>query len=151
MANVIHNNFLGLLLSGDIDLNGDTIKFWFSDATYNGDDEDDNMDDPVTLGELSGTGYAAGHGNAGRHTIQNPTITVDDPNNQAEFDCDDETWSSIDAGTIETVGLHRAGTSDDTDAPIIGTYDVSQVTNGGDVTVEINAEGLLKLTRAAGS
>jgi hypothetical protein len=151
MANIIVNNFLGLVLSGDIDLNSDVLKMSLHGSSFNGDDEDDNMGNVTTLGELSGTGYTAGHGNSGRKTISNPTITVDDPNDQAEFDCDDPVWTGIDAGTAEMACLHRQGTSDDSDAKRIGDYDISQVTNGGNLTLQVNAEGLLKLTRAAGS
>ena len=149
MANVMHNNILGVMLTRMIA--GITYKVSLHDSTYNGDDEDDNMSDPVTLGELSGTGYTAGHGGAGRKTVANLTVTVDDPNNQAELDADDITWSGIDAGTAATAILHEEGTTDDTDAAIVGTYDFAIATNGGDVTLQVDAEGLMKQGRAAGS
>lgn len=149
MANFFANNFLGAILSAW--LSGKTLRMLFAGATCTVDDEDDNVGDIGTLGELSGTGYTGGHGGAGRQALDNAAVTVDDPNNQAELDCDDEVWTSIDAGTIEFIILHVAGTSNDTDAVIVGTYDVSQATNGGNITVSIDAEGLLKITRAAGS
>jgi hypothetical protein len=149
MANFFANNFLGLLLSTYV--SGKTLRMLFAGATCTVDDEDDNVGDIGTLGELSGTGYTAGHGGAGRQALDNLSVTVDDPNNQAELDCDDEVWTSINAGTIEFIILHVAGTADDTDAKILGVYDVSQATNGGNITVSINAEGLLKLGRASGS
>ncbi len=146
MANFFANNFLGTLLSlflADVT----DLYMLFADNTCTVDDEDDNLGDIGTLGELSGSGYVAGHGNAGRHDLDNLAVTVDDPNDQAELDCDDEVWSAIDAGTIDFIILHVKGAADDSTATIVGTYDVSQVTNGGDVTVAIDAEGLLKITR----
>jgi len=150
MANFFANNFLGELLTLFL-TDVTTLYMLFADSTCTVDDEDDNVGDIGTLGELTGSGYVAGHGNAGRHDLDNLAVTVDDPNNQAELDCDDEVWSAIDAGTIDFIILHKKGTTNDTDALIVGTYDVSQVTNGGDVTVQIDAEGLLKIGRAAGS
>lgn len=150
MANFFSNNFLGVLLSLFLTDVTD-LYMLFADSTCTVDDEDDNVGDIGTLGELSGAGYAAGHGNAGRHDLDNLAVTVDDPNNQAELDCDDEVWTSIDAGTIDFIILHVKGASDDSTATIVGIYDVSQVTNGGNITVSIDAEGLLKIKRETGS
>jgi hypothetical protein len=125
---------------------GKTIKCSLHDATCDADDEDDNMGDITTLGELSGTGYVAGHGNAGRKTIT-LTAAVDDPNDQVEVDSTDPVWTAIDAGTAVTAQLHVEGSASDADAVRIGSYDVNKVTNGGDLTLQVDAEGWFKLTR----
>jgi len=149
MANFIHNSFHEAVL--DAWLSGKTLKMTLLGSTFDGDDEDVYMSDPITLGELSGGSFSAGHGGTIRKTLANVVTTLDNPNNQVELDCDDVVYTAINVGTIEWVNVHKAGTIDDTDATMMFEYDVSQATNGGDITVSINAEGLYKLGRAAGS
>jgi hypothetical protein len=149
MANFIHNPWHENVL--DAWLSGKTRKMTCLGSTSTIDDEDEFMSDPTTLGELSGGSFTAGHGGTMRKTLANVVTTLDNPNDQVELDCDDVTYSAANIGTIEWVNVHSAGTSDDTDAECCFNFDVSQVTNGGDVTIQVAAEGLYKLGRAAGS
>lgn len=145
ISNPWHENVLDAWLSGK------TLKMTLLGSTSTIDDEDEFMSDPVTLGELGGSVYTAGHGGTIRKTLTTVVTTLDNPNDQVELDCDAVTYADIDEGTVEMINVHSAGTTDDTDAENMFNYDVSQVTNGGDLTITIDTEGLYKLGRAAGS
>jgi len=150
MANFIANPWHEAVL--DAWLSGKTIKMTLLDSTSTIDDEDQYMDDPSTLGELGGNTHTAGHGGTIRKTLSNLVTTLDNPNDQVELDNTvDITYSSIDEGTVDLVNCHSAGTSDDSDAENMFNHDVSQATNGGDLTIAPAAEGLYKLGRASGS
>ena len=150
MANFIVNPWHEKVL--DAWLSGKTIKLTLLGSTSTIDDEDEFMDDPVTLGELSGVGFTAGHGGTIRKTLSNLVTTLDNPNDQVELDNTvDITYSSASVGTVEWVNCHSAGTADDSDAVNMFNFDVSQATNGGDLTIQFDAEGLYKLGRAPGS
>jgi len=148
----VSNNFLGETLGGNVDMDTDVLKTILVDTTNDMDDEDDFVADIGTLGEISVSGYVGGHGGAGRKTLANPTIAVDDGNNRATFAADDQTWTSLASGvTIKGAILHRAGTSNDNDALCIGFWPADLPTNGGDVTLSFTGGFPMLLTRAAGS
>ena len=135
-----------------IDLLVDVIRVMLVTSSYTADRDDDLVDagganDPIDH-ELSGTGYVAGHSNSGRKTLGSKTITVDKPNDRTEFDAADNVWTGINAGTIAQALVHSEGTADDTTARLVGHFDTGGfplVTNGGDVTLSWNAEGILQL------
>lgn len=139
----------GLLKVADrtIDFVNDTIKVMLVNASYTFNPDHDFADD-VSANELSGTGYAGGFNGAGRKTLASKTITEDTANDRIEFDCADLTWTAINAGTIGGVVVLKEITNDAA-SPLIAFLDPSDlVTNGGDVTLVINAEGLLQISYA---
>lgn len=101
---------------------------------------DVNFMSEVSANEVSVGGYA-------RQNIANPSITEDDANDQVEFDCDDVTFSSLVAGeTVGYVGWMRQVTND-TDSPLLGYIAVTNTpTNGGNITIQWNADGVFTLT-----
>lgn len=101
-----------------------------------------NFVDDVVADELSGTGYA-------RRTLTGEAAGEDDANDRANIDATDPTtYSAINAGTIAGLWLFRFVT-DDTDSRLWGFLDVADiVTNGGDVSILINALGLLTAASA---
>ncbi len=150
MANQIYDDAISALYGGLIDWDTDTIKAIFSGASFDGGDTATFVGNITTLDELSGAGYVSGHGNAGRHTLSNVTITVNHILNRIELTADDEVWAAIDAGAIEFITLHVQGTTDDSDARLLCTFDVSQVTNGGNITVTFST-AFWTAVRAGGS
>ena len=135
-----------------VDLIVDVIRVMLCTSSYVADRDDDLIDaaganDPIDH-ELSGTGYVAGHSNSGRKTLASKTITVDKPNDRVEFDAADIVWTGIDAGTPSQAIMHSEGTADDTTARNLVHIDSGGfpiVTNGGDLTLQWNAEGILQL------
>ena len=148
MASFVFNDAKMNLMNGTVDLDTDVIKVLLVGTTFSGvEDDGPNVSNITTLGELSGTGYAAGHGNAGRKTLASATVTADDTNNRAAFDAADVTWTSISAGTIHGALVYKEGSADDTTAKVVAFIDLANtVTNGGDITLAWGANGILLLT-----
>lgn len=152
MANFVYNTAAGDMWQDIIDLLNDTIKAGLSSSTHTADRDDDFLDDGTgsdfQSGELSGTGYTAGFGGAGRKTLASKTITVDKTNDRAEFDCADLTWTGINAGTPNKLTVLKEITNDAASKAIANIDDggFPVTTNGGDLTVQVNAEGLIQLS-----
>ena len=150
-ANFVYNTAAGDMWQDIIDLLNDTIKIGLSTSTHVPNRDDDFLDiagtTDFTAGELTGTGYTGGFGGSGRKTLASKTITVDKTNDRAEFDCADVTWTAINAGTAAQATVLKEITNDaasKTIANIDGGFPV--VTNGGDVTLQVNTEGLIQLS-----
>lgn len=131
-------------MDGTIDLGADTIQVMLVTSSYTPNADHDFIDlggsDAVSA-ELSGSGYS-------RKTLASKSISEDDTNDRAEFDAADVTWSSIDAGTAAAAVVFKS-TGVDTTSVIIAYIDTGGfpiTTNGGDLTVTWNAEGIIQLS-----
>ena len=149
MASFTTNKFRQLLLTKAIDLVNDSgVKVMLVGSGYT-PDKDHDFVSSITAGtskELSGTGYTAGFGGAGRKALAGRVITRSDATDTVFFDATDVTWTAINAGTIAYVALVKEVTSD-SDSPLIAILDPTDlVTNGGDVTLQFAATGLVPLT-----
>jgi hypothetical protein len=101
--------------------------------------------DDLTPGtnELTGTGYA-------RKTLASKATSLDSVNHRAEGDCADIAYTAINAGTAAAAILFVNVTTD-ADSYLVGKFDTGGfplMTNGGDATIAINAEGLLQIAGA---
>jgi len=144
MASFFYNTGMTEMLDGTIDIDTDTLKLMFVNGSYTADKDDLVVDaaganDPIDH-ELSGTGYAAGWGGAGRKTAA-ITMQANNTNDRTDIAIDDLTWTAIDAGTIEGVILIKEGGANDTTSRLIAYFDVSQVTNGGNITLDFATLG----------
>ena len=144
MANTFYNRAKKEIADNTIDLLNDTIKVMLVDDTYTVNPDHDFVDmggtaDPIDA-ELSGTGYE-------RKTLANKSITEDDANDRASFDADDVTWTSIDAGTANAAIIFK-DTGDDTTSVLIAYIDddFPITTNGGNLTIQWNADGIITLS-----
>jgi hypothetical protein len=155
------NRTLAEFLRGNIDLVNDTLRIaLFDDTTAYTFDPDahefvaDVLDGGTTASELSGSaGYT---GSTDRQTLTTPAVTEDDTDDEGVFDADDVTWAGVDS-TADIQGwlVYKQVGGDDTtpaDDPIILVVDddmadapsnLPLATNGSDVVVEWNAEGIL--------
>lgn len=150
MADVVFNIAKKMLLDATLDLDTDTLKavLVMTNTTADTEIDADTVSAITTLDEYDGSGFTWGHGNTGRKTVGSKTVTVDDTDDEGVFDSTaDITWSSLGAGTRANQGmlLIREGTTNDTDAIPIAFFDASFTGNGGDVTIQFNAEGILNL------
>ena len=129
MANGTPNATLVKLLDGTIDLDDDTLRIaLYNDTTaftFNPDTHafvGDVLDGGTTAEEFGGsggTGYS-------RKAVANTSVTQDDANDQAVWDSDDFSWSSLDGETIQGAIIYRQVGGDDTtpgDDEIIQVYD----------------------------
>jgi len=151
-AAFVYNTAASDMWQDIIDLLNDTIKIGLSTSTHVPNRDDDFLDiagsTDFTAGELTGTGYTAGFGGAGRKTLASKTITVDKTNDRAEFDCADITWTAISAGTAAQATVLKEITNDAASKTIanIDSGGFPVVTNGGDLTIQVNVEGLIQLS-----
>jgi hypothetical protein len=140
------------LLNGDFDYNADDIRLILvmTNTTADTEQDDANVGDIGTLDEFDGSGYTSGYGN--RVQLANEAINEDAPNDRAEFDADNVTLSSLGAGTRDIAGLviyRHTGSTADSDAKLIAYIDSGGFPfgpNGGDLTINWNAEGILQVT-----
>lgn len=150
MASFMYGLASEKIIEQSLDFIVDTIKVGLSTSVHVPDKDDEFLDDvgadDFIDGELSGTGYVAGFGNSGRHELLSRTVVYDTANDRVELDGADSLWSGINAGTIEHASLLKEITNDAA-SPIITEVDVATtVTNGGDVTIQWNGEGIVQLT-----
>ncbi len=151
MASFAYGLAMELIVEQTLDWISDAaIKAGLSNTTHVPDKDDQYLDDAgaddFIDGELSGTGYASGFGNSGRHALTSKAVVYDVANDRVELDADDSVWTAINAGTIAHVTILKEITSDAL-SPVVIEIDVADtVTNGGDITIAYDAEGILQLT-----
>lgn len=146
MASITTNYLRKQLLTAGIDLESAAgFKAMLLSTGYTPDKDHDFVND-ISANELSGTGYASGFGGSGRKTLASRTLTQDDSGDVAYLDCDDITWTAIDAGTIGYIAVVQEVTTD-ADSPIIAIIDVANVTtDGGNYTWQVATDGYAKLS-----
>jgi hypothetical protein len=105
------------------------------------------------------TGAEPSDGSYSRQTLANLTFTQDDVDNEGVFDADDVTFSSLSTtNDIQTVFVYKQVGGDDTspgDDPLVAVYDDDSAeslsdlpisTNGSDLTLSLDAEGIVNIT-----
>jgi len=144
-------------MEGQIDGTTDTLRVALvSDNTaYTYSPEDsfvsDILDGGTTAEEFAGTGY-------NRQTLSNVTVTQDDADDEGVLDADDTTFSSLDGDAIQAIIIYKQVGGDDTtpgDDPVVvvldddsagSVADLPLTTNGGDVTIQWDTEGILNIS-----
>jgi hypothetical protein len=97
----------------------------------------------TTLDEFDGANYTSGG-----VALTGEAISEDAANNRAEFDANDATFTAIGAGTrqVQAMIVYKFNTTVSDSEPLIfidtGGFPFSA--NGGNVTVQWNAEGILQ-------
>lgn len=140
-----YNNAKHQLALGNLDFATDDLRVALVMTNTTVDTEDDVifLTAFTTLDEMDGANYV-------RKAFAGEALTKDSPNNRSEFDANDITWTALGAGTRSVAGaLVYLHVTDDTDSPAIAYIDDGGfpfVANGGDVTIQWNAEGILHFT-----
>jgi len=135
-------------------LSGNTVKVALCGDGLALDDTDQYLSG-ATLDEISPTsGYSGGHGNSGRKSLT-MSFSADNTDDEGVMDATNLTWTPGTGATIHYAVYHIAGATGDTDAVYIGKVGVGgttgQVTNGGQIELEFDTEGLINFGRASGS
>lgn len=150
MATFVYNLAAAEIARGNIDLLADTIKIMLVKSGYVPDRDDDFIEEAVDDAnehELTVSGYTGGFGGAGRKTLGSKTITEDDANDRAEFDCADVTWTALATGETIVGAIIIKEITNDAASVLIAYLDLSDTpTNGSDVTLQINAEGVIQFS-----
>ena len=134
----VYNNFKEQLMLKTIDLINDVLKAALYSTSFSATDIDGAAPAYSTTNEIVASGYTAGGA-----TLGTKTVTQDDTNDRAAFDCADITWTSLATATIGKVLIY-----DDTTATkwILIAFEITTNSNGGNYTLTINANGLLLLS-----
>lgn len=141
MASNLYNPGLLKLLDGTVDFENDAIKVLLVDTNHTFDKTDEFVSDIVAneASNVSGTGYE-------RKTLASKTITLDAANDRVEYDAANPSYTSINAGTIAAAIVYKEGTGD-SDSPLLAQIDFADlVTNGSDVELQVNVDGLFTVT-----
>lgn len=129
-------------MTNPIDFLNNAIQCGLSSSTHVPNKDDVFLDDgganDFLDGELSGTGYA-------RQTLASKTLTYDNANDRTEWDAADVTWTGINAGTAaQATYFQNVGAADNARRlwMNVDTGGFPVTTNGGDLTLQHNAEGI---------
>lgn len=154
------NNFKYELLNGTIDWVNDDIKVALgNDSTaYTFDQVNHQYVNDVFDGGSTAEEFGAGSGTGySRQSLANATTSQDDTDNEGVADGDDVTFSGLDGATIQFIMVYRQVGADDTtpgDDEILAIYDddsagsladLPLTTNGGDVTISWDSEGIINI------
>jgi len=132
---IVTNNFKEQLLLKQIDCDTDIFKVaLYSVALASPDGEPAYS----VTNEIAPSGYSAG----GR-MLTGTTVTQQDTPNNAKWDGDDITWTSLATATITEARLY-----DDTTTPkhVCILWEIATNSNGGNYTLSFNANGVLLLS-----
>lgn len=144
-------------LKGSIDWENDTIKVALlnNSTAYSMDVNTDEFVGDVLDGGTTAEEFGSGSGTGySRQTVANAVTSQDDTDDEGVADADDVTFSSLDGAKIQGVLVYKqVGADDNTpgDDPILYYLDDSDIsdlpktTNGGDITVQWAAEGILNI------
>lgn len=145
MASFVYTKFKEMAGQGLIDLSSDTLKIILVGSTTTADTEEDTQ----YIGDFSTLGELANSGNYSRKTLGSVTFAADNSNNRAELHCSNVAWTALTGTPAQPVGaILCKHVTNDADSVAIAWIDGSAwpITNGGDYTIVIDAEGLLQLT-----
>lgn len=148
MATFVYDNVKAAILKGDLQLDGGhDIRVALLSGGTTADTEKDKVtiDGFTTLDELSATSYA-------RVALANEAVSTDGGSNRGEFDADNVAFGAIGgASNDEIVGflIFRFITNDSDSIPIAFIDNPSELpftTNGGTVTIQWDAQGIIQAT-----
>lgn len=143
----IYRTFKEDVMAGvhDLDTGGNTLKVALV-AGYTPNTATHNVWSDASAQEVTGTGYSAGGATLANQTVVETGTGTGTTGERGKFDADNVTWT----------GLNIAGTSgspshavlyNDTQTtpakPLIGYWEVTTATNGGNYTLEWAAGGIV--------
>lgn len=145
MAYLVYNYAKTKLITGQIDLDADDIRVLLvkvaASTTCDTEVNAQTISGFTTLGEISATNYV-------RKALASEVVNTDTSNNRAEFDAADVTWTALGGASNDTIGgyvIYKHVTNDTDSIPILyNEFASSQATNGGDIVVQWNSEGILQ-------
>lgn len=143
MADAAYNRGKFLVASGGLDWVNDNVQaLLLDDAGAYAFSPDHNFVADLTpaSNEFGGSGYT-------RQALGGKTVTEDDTADRAELDADDVVWAAINGATAQAAVLFIQATND-ADSMLLAYMDSGFpfVANGGNLTWQFNAAGVLTLS-----
>ena len=145
MATFVYNAAARDIVDGTIDLVADTaIKVMLVTSAYAAN-RDDTAVTAAAAAEIAVGGYTGGFAGAGRKTLSGKAFSTDTINDRVEWDAANETWTALATGaTIAAAVVIKEITNDAGSRPI-AYLDVTDLpTNGSDVTLAFDTEGVIQ-------
>lgn len=144
MANACYNIACKKAVDAGLNLATADVRVLLLKSTYTYDPDHQFVAD-LTPGsnEISVAGYS-------RQALANQTTTQDNTNNRAEGDADDAVFTALTTGQTIAAAVYYVQVTNDADSWLIGYVDTGGFpipTNGGNVTIQHNAEGYLNALR----
>lgn len=148
MASFAFTDFKRGLLAADAALGSADIRFVLvmTNTTF------DTEEDITTMGGVTTADYydGANHDSTNGHAFTGESVAADNTNNRGEFTATGPTISSLGAGTrnAQAMVVFRWVTNIGSSKPLafIDSGGFPFAGNGGNVTVTVNAEGLIQTT-----
>lgn len=139
MASAAYNRGAYVIGDSSLDWAVDTISCLLVRETYTYLSTHNVISD-VVAAEVSVGGYA-------RQTLGTKTITEDDGNNRAELSAGNATFTALVTGQTAAGAIVAKNTGNDATSPLIAFLDFADLpTNGGNITVQWNAEGIVQIS-----
>jgi len=115
-----------------IDWEADTIKARLVASSFTPDKDNTTMTGHTAIGT--------------DQTLGSKTRAVDNANDRVVFDAADPTWTAVAGGsTVGTVDIFKFVSNDAGSTPIASLDITDTATNGGDITITFNANGVFYL------
>lgn len=137
MASGMYNTGKESLVDGTIVWGTSDMRVLLVTSGYTFDPDHDFVAD-LTPGsnEISVAGYS-------RQVLGGEVVVVDDANNRVEFDATDVVFSGLAAGQTIAAAVVYLHTGSDATAQLLAYIDLADTpTNGGDVTIQWDPEGI---------
>ena len=145
MASNVKNIAKSRLMSAlmDLDEAGDDMRIGLAmtNTTIDTDVDTDNLGS-YTIDDMDGTNYA-------RASLANQAVATDDANDRAEFDADDQVYTSLGNGTRQVQGafIYEFITNDAGSFVLCWVEFAATINPGGStLTIQWNAEGIFQIT-----
>lgn len=146
-ASLAYTPFKTNLMKGSFDMqeagNDIRVALLMTNTTADTEEDAEFVATFATLDEMDGANYV-------RKNLGTQAVNMDTVNNRGEFDAVDVTWTALGAGTRSIAGfLVFKFVTNDAASPNIAFIDSGGfpiAANGGDLTIQFNAEGILQVT-----
>ncbi len=123
-----------------------TYKFALTTSVDVPAQDTDNYFDDAVANEVNGTAYVAGG-----QAAANKTIGYTAGTNVTKLDCDDPVWVTATITDVKNVYLYNSSPATDATRPLLGfgIIDSAVSPNAGNLTITLDAAGVLTTTAAA--
>lgn len=131
----------------DLDTGGQTVKVALVSG-YSLDTVGDNVWADVSVSEVTGTGYTAGGKSLANQTVTETGTGTGTSGERGKFDADNVTWTGLNIGGTSGSPSHAVVYNDSQTTPakpLIGAWEVTTATNGGNYTLEWHTDGIIVL------